>query len=121
MSRHEKRLLDLLTIADDLSDFDKHKHAASIFIGNRLVAIGVNQLKSHPLQKKFGMSDESIYLHAEVDAIRNALKKVSPLDLKKATMYVAKSKSGAARMSKPCTGCQKAIIHFGIPNIFWTE
>lgn len=121
MTRHDKRLHELLTIAEDLSDFDKNRHAASIYIGNRLVSVGVNQLKTHPLQKKFGMNAEAIYLHAEVDAIRNALKRVSPLDLQNATLYVAKSKNGTARMSKPCTGCQKAIIHFGIPNIFWTE
>jgi tRNA(Arg) A34 adenosine deaminase TadA len=121
MTRHEKRLHDLLTIADDLSSFDKHKHAAAIYVGNKLVSVGVNQLKSHPLQKKFGMNSESIYLHAEVDAIKNALKRISPLDMRNATLYIAKSKNGVPRLSKPCVGCQRAIIHFGIPNVYWTE
>lgn len=121
MNRHQKRLLDLLTIADDLSNFDKNRHAAAIYISNRLIAVGVNQLKTHPLQKKFGMNDEAIYLHAEVDAIRNALKRVRPLDLQRATLYVARSKDGKQKMSKPCSGCQKAIIHFGISHVYWSE
>lgn len=121
MNRHDKRLKELLVIAEDASDFHRHKHAASIYIGNRLISIGVNQLKTHPLQKKFGINDDAIYLHAEVDAIRNALKRVSLLDLKYATLYVAKSKAGTPKMSKPCAGCQKAIIHFGISNVFWTD
>jgi tRNA(Arg) A34 adenosine deaminase TadA len=120
MTKHERRLFDLLTIAEDLSDFNKHRHAASLYIGNRLISIGVNQLKTHPLQKKFGINDEAIYLHAEVDAIRNALKRISVFDLQKATLYVAKSKAGTPKLSKPCPGCQKAIIHFGISNVFWT-
>jgi deoxycytidylate deaminase len=121
MNRHDKRLNDLLTIAEDLSEFHKHKHAAALYIGNRLISIGVNQFKTHPLQKKFGINDDAIYLHAEVDAIRNALKRVSLLDLQDATLYVAKSKAGTPKMSKPCAGCQRAIIHFGIQNVFWTE
>lgn len=121
MNRHDKRLHDLLTVAHDMSDFDKHKHAAAIYIGNKMISFGVNQLKSHPLQKKFGTNGDAIYLHAEVDAIRNALKRVNVYDLRNATLYVTKSKQGVAGMSKPCVGCQRAIMHFGIKNVFWTE
>lgn len=121
MNRHEKRLHDLLTVADDMSDFDKHKHAAAIYIGNKMISLGVNQLKSHPLQKKFGINGDAIYLHAEVDAIRNALKRVGINELRNATLYVTKSKKGLAGMSKPCLGCQRAIMHFGIKSVHWTE
>lgn len=120
MTRHEKRLQQLLCIADDLSEFNKHKHAAALYIGNKLISIGVNQLKSHPLQARFGINRDAIYLHAEIDAIRNALKRVSLDDLKNATLYVAKSRKGDAKMSKPCAGCQRAIIHFGISQVYWT-
>jgi hypothetical protein len=36
-------------------------------------------------------------------------------------LYVARIKYGNIRMSKPCLGCQRAIMHFGIPNVYWTE
>jgi deoxycytidylate deaminase len=121
MTRHEKRLKHLATIADDASSFDKNRHAAAIYIGTELVAIGVNQMKSHPLQKRFGKNEDAIFLHAEMSALVNALKRVSVEQLKKATLYVARSRHGVIRMSKPCLGCQSAIIHFGIQNVFWTE
>lgn len=120
-AKHTKRLSELLVIAADMSEFKKNRHAAAIYIGNRLISIGVNQLKSHPLQAKFGHNEEAIFLHAEIDAIRNALKRVNSLALQRATLYVARSKNGRMRLSKPCSGCQKAIIHFNISNVIWTE
>lgn len=104
-------------VAQDLSQLQKHKHAAAIYVGNRLVGVGVNKMKSHPLQAKFGRNSDAIYIHAEIDAIRNALKRIPLADLENATLYVAKAR---ATNSKPCEGCQKAIIHFGIKKVFWT-
>lgn len=120
MTRHEKRLSELCVIANDTSMFEKNRHAAAIYIGNKLVSIGVNQLKSHPLQAQFGINSDAIFLHAEIDAIKNALKRVSLLDLQKATLYVVRTKNGIAKLSKPCGGCQRAIIHFGIKNVYWS-
>jgi hypothetical protein len=70
MTKHEKRLQELCVIADDMSVFDKNRHAAAIYIGNKLISTGVNQLKSHPLQAKFGSNTDAIFLHAEIDQIR---------------------------------------------------
>lgn len=121
MDKHIRRLSDLITIAEDHSEFTRHKHAAALYIGNTLVSIGVNRLKTHPLQARFGTNGDSIFLHAEIDAIKNALKRVEVVDLQKAILYIAKSKKGKAHLSKPCLGCQRAIVHFGITNIYWTE
>lgn len=120
MTRHEKRLSDLCVIANDTSLFQKNRHAAAIYIGNKLISVGVNQLKSHPLQAQFGINSDAIFLHAEIDAIKNALKRVSLTELQKATLYVVRTKNGTMKMSKPCGGCQRAIIHFGIKNVFWS-
>lgn len=104
-------------VAQDLSQMDKHKHAAAIYLGNRLVGMGVNKMKSHPLQAKFGKNSEAIYIHAEIDAIRNALKRINLIDLENATLYVTKNK---ATNSKPCSGCQRALAHYGITKVFHT-
>jgi deoxycytidylate deaminase len=115
--RHTKRLKKIQLLAQDASQMTKHRHAAAIYIGTRLVSVGVNKMKSHPLQAKFGRNSDAIYIHAEIDAIKNALKRIRLADLENATLYVAKAK---ATNSKPCEGCQKAIIHFGIKKVFWT-
>ena len=121
MKKHDKRLQELITIAQDVSEFDKNRHAAAIYINNRLISIGVNQMKSHPLQAKFGANTDKIFLHAEIDAIRNALRRVKTSELHEATMYVARMRQGVVRLSKPCVGCQRAILHFGIRNVYWTS
>lgn len=118
--KHEKRLRELCVIAADMSAFDKNRHAAAIYLGNRLISVGVNQFKSHPLQARFGARADSIFLHAEIDALRNALKRVTEVDLQRATMYIARIRNGEPRLSKPCDGCQRAINFFNISHVYWT-
>jgi tRNA(Arg) A34 adenosine deaminase TadA len=120
MTRHDRRLYDLLTIAQDVSQFRKTKHAAAIYLGNKLISVGVNQLKTHPLQARFGINRDAIYLHAEIDAIRNALKRISLDDLSRTTLYVARIRDGKPKLSKPCAGCTRAILHFNIHDVYWT-
>ena len=120
MNRHRRRLQQLIVVAEDVSTFDKCRHAAALYVGNRLIGLGVNQMKSHPLQAKFGRKD-AIYIHAEIDAIRNALRRVSVDELQDAVLYVVRSKRSKPRMSRPCDGCMRAIVHFGIQTVYWTE
>ncbi len=82
--------------------------------------VGLNSRKTHPLAAKFGRNSKSICLHAEVDAIRRALRDYSSLE--GAKMYVARvDKGGNPRLARPCTGCQRAIVAFGIEEVEWTE
>lgn len=82
--------------------------------------IGYNQLKTHPFQEKFKRNSKSLYLHAEIDAIVNALR--ARPDIRGADMYVARVlKDGTPALAKPCEGCERALIHFGIKNVEWTE
>jgi tRNA(Arg) A34 adenosine deaminase TadA len=118
--RHERRLQELLVIAADVSRFRKTKHAAALYLGNRLISIGVNQLKTHPLQARFGANQQAIYLHAEIHAITNALKRISLETLADTTLYVAGLRNGKPRLSKPCTGCTRALQHFNIHDVHWT-
>lgn len=121
MNRHDKRLIELTKMAEDLSRAPDYKHAAALYIGNQVVSYGVNEFKSHPLQKRFRRNEHTLYLHAEIAAIKNALRSLDVTDLSRATLYVARSAAGKSRNSKPCEGCQRAIIHFGIKNVYWTE
>jgi len=82
--------------------------------------IGFNKYKTHPLQKKFGRNPHSIHLHAEMDAIVQAVMARDSID--GASLYIARVlKDGTPALAKPCVGCERAIIHFGIKEVSWTQ
>jgi deoxycytidylate deaminase len=90
--------------------------AAVIKDRKRLVSIGLNTFKTHPLQAKFGKMDECIYLHAEIAAFVNARCDVTGM-----TLYVARvTRDGKPALAKPCSGCQRAIVQFGFGKVEWT-
>ena len=128
---HLKMMETLGKIAEDL---DKNmnrtgaRHAAAIVYKNQIVAYGVNQNKSHPFQFRFSVNDDSIFLHAETDAIKNALRRISEDELEKASLYVCRVKYTDNTphkklmwgLSKPCLGCQRAIATFGIEDVIYS-
>ncbi len=85
---------------------------------------GINSRKTHPLMAKFGKNEKAICLHAEIDAIKNCMKRVPPQEFENypATLYIARAKAdGSSGLAKPCEGCQRAIVAFGIEEVYWTE
>jgi tRNA(Arg) A34 adenosine deaminase TadA len=105
--------------------------AASLYVKNELVAIGWNSDRSDPLQAQFSKHPESIYLHAEIDAIKAAMRRYSPEEIRdlKTTLYISRIKLGTGSsddrtpmwgMSCPCPGCQAAIHHFHIKRTVFT-
>ena len=102
---------------------------ASVLSDGRNTFVGFNRYKTHPLQKKFGCNSQSIYVHSEIDAIINAIRELKIHRYKAQnenlfddySMYVARVLgNGTPASAKPCIGCQRALIHFGIKNIEWT-
>lgn len=91
---------------------------------NTIVSFGSNSYKSHPLQKKYGKNANSIYLHAEIDAIRNALRVFD--DLSRCKLWICRAKRSSQfgpmvrAMSRPCSGCQKALEAFGLKQVVYT-
>lgn len=119
--KHAKFVDIALKIAEANDNF-RTKHAAIIVIRNRIVAVGVNNLKSDPLQAKYGKNKHAIWIHAEIHAIKNALKVVRVDELKKSCMYVVRyRKDGMIGLAKPCSGCERAIIAFGIKEVIYTN
>lgn len=85
---------------------------------------GYNQMKSHPFQKRFGKNEDCIYLHAEIDAIKNWFRFNQMNDLTDYELYVMRVKREGAMvtgLAKPCEGCQRAIATFGISCVYYTE
>lgn len=127
--RHEKRINDLILIAQDVSPVAGGKVAAAIYIKNKLIALGVCERKTDTFQAKYSKNEDAIFRHAEVSAIKNALRKVDVDDLKSATIYVARSKKRKVNhkkalntwgLAKPCSGCAKCISDFGIKTVVFT-
>jgi tRNA(Arg) A34 adenosine deaminase TadA len=107
----------------------RFKMAAGIVYRKHLIATGINSYKTHPwMSEERGYRPDQIYLHAEVDAIRNALRLITQAQLAKCDLYVVRIKRPCSNstfwvhgLAKPCPGCQKIIKTFDIQRIFFTE
>lgn len=105
----------------------------SRLIGPRSIAVGHNRKKSHPFQKRFGKHEDAIYLHAEIDVIKNyienqatGISRRSITDLSDCILYILRIKQDGRdgpmipALAKPCSGCMRAISHFGIKNVIYS-
>lgn len=103
------------------------KIAAAILMKNKIISIGVNSYKTHPIQAKFARTKGlSIHLHAEIAAIKNAMYHIEVQDFAKATLLICRAKIEISNnkfvfgLAKPCSGCQRAIVEFGIKKVFYS-
>lgn len=106
---------------------DRFKLSAGVVYKRKLIATGVNSYKTHPLMLGPGYRRGQIHLHAEVDAIKNALRLVTQDDLTKCDLYIVRvkrpdihSKHWVHGLAKPCEGCQMTIATFGLRNVLYT-
>lgn len=127
MKKVNEGILHTLAKIAEANDDSNIRFAAAVVCRNKIVSIGYNRNKSHPFQAKYAKNPEAIYLHAEVHAIKNALREISVEDLKNAELYISrvkKSKAGDNHfiwgLSKPCVGCARAIAEFGIKRTIYT-
>lgn len=102
--------------------------AAGIVYKKHLIATGVNQPKTHPLMLTEGYRNDQRFRHAEVDAIRNALRLVTAEQLKRCELHIVRvkrphiaSKAWVHGLAKPCEGCANVIENYGIKKVYWTE
>lgn len=109
----------LLEIARDLPKVFGVQVVAAIYKGNRLVAYGFNKPKTHPFQRQWAPHPLALYSHAEVDAIRKAIKQ--EVDLTRCTIYVARWTNDGPAIARPCNGCMCAIKSFGFKQAYWSD
>lgn len=125
---HNKRVVDMLSkLAEDNPGVrGKYKIAAGVVYKKHLVATGVNSYKTHPMMLEFGKNKVSLFLHAEVDAIKNALRLISVDQLSKSELYIVRvkkidgKKGWYSGLAKPCKGCQRAIETFNLKAVHYT-
>lgn len=105
----------------------RYKMAAGIVYRRHLVSTGVNSYKTHPLMQSPGYRTEQIYMHAEVDAIRNALRLITQDQLSRSAIYVVRVKRTRDcsdyqfGMARPCQGCTRMIASFGLNSVWWSK
>jgi deoxycytidylate deaminase len=125
-SRDQRIFDNLFRLAQDVEGVNSSRLACCIVIKNTIVAYGFNQKKSHPFQAQYSKHEDAIYLHAETDAIKNATRRgVTTEELAKSTLYIARAKYDERKkwvcgLSKPCSGCARAIAAFNIQRVAYT-
>lgn len=118
----------LRIIARDYSTHPRTFLSAAIVKGNKIIATGVNRMdKTSSFQLKYGRNIESIYPHAEIEAIKNAVKIIHCNDFSDCYIYVCRQKFNSTDknhyidgLAKPCAGCMRAIITFKLKGIVYT-
>jgi deoxycytidylate deaminase len=124
---HESIFNTLRVLAVDVAPIKSSRMTAAIVRGKEIISFGANQMRTHPFQAKFGKNPESLFWHAETNAIFNALRVVDVDRLKKAGLYVCRVKYSSTKReqfilgnAKPCMGCAKCIADFGVKRVFYT-
>jgi hypothetical protein len=129
LTRKEERIMrELVRMCQDVPPVNTARLAAAVVIRGEVLAWGMNEMRSHPFQMKFGKNSDAIYWHAETRAIHNFIRRHDPDLLQKATIMVARIKRPFERsrdfvpgMARPCKGCFSCIRDFGIPRIAYTS
>lgn len=126
MRKDERILHQLRCIAEDMNNDRLPRIAAAIVYKKEIVGYGVCCRRSDPLQKRFGRTSDAIFLHAEIAAIKNSIKRIGNIEfLKSSTLYIARRKNMCGEfvdgLSKPCAGCQRAIDNFKIKRVVYTS
>lgn len=124
----QEKIFDILRkLAEEVAPIKSSRVVAAVVKGKNIASFGANQMRTHPFQARFGKNPESLYWHAETNAIYNALRIMGVDDLKKAELYVCRVKYLSTKRehfilgsAKPCAGCAKCIADFGIKRVFYT-
>ena len=127
MRKLNTEILQTLAKIAEANDESIILFAAAIVRGNKIVSVGFNHMKSHPFQAKYAKNEMAIFLHAEVHAIKNALREIEVDELNRCDIYITRVKRKKAGdknfvwgLSKPCPGCARAIAEFGFRRTIYT-
>ncbi|UMO76373.1 deoxycytidylate deaminase [Streptomyces phage Tomas] len=113
LSKKDRSFLSLAMSVSVKSNM-KQQHGAVIVRSGRVLATGWNLLKNDPENISAEHIEQFCSVHAEAMAIARCRKAAG------ATIYIARNKKGQGRFSKPCSGCERAIILAGIKRVVYT-
>lgn len=122
-----KTMKVLSKVAEASEPFARARISSALVYKNEILSIGTNRNKTHPLQGRYAKHEEAIYLHAEIDAIANALRRYDAETVAKSKLYVYRCKLSnnnnsliTQGLAKPCEGCMRAIVAFDIKHVCYS-
>jgi deoxycytidylate deaminase len=121
-----KRNFQKAKAASMLSDYPNHKVGAVMMLGNKVIAVGYNITKTHPIQKKYNIErgyDPDVknngQIHAEMMCLINT--KYLDINWSRVSLYIYREhKDHSPAVAKPCPACEKAIQERGIGTVYYT-
>ena len=121
-----KRNFQKARAASMLSDVPTHKLGAVMMLGNKVLAVGYNMTKTHPIQKLYNLErgyDPNVknngQIHAEMMCLINT--KYLNVDWSRVSLYIYREhKDHTTALAKPCPACEKAIRERGINQVYFT-
>lgn len=109
MNRHERGMREAVKAAFK-SKFYSHRVGAALFQGNRVIAVGCNQKKSHP------QNTCSISRHGEFDA----LIRLPRYRIEGGRLYIARlTRTDRVSYAKPCVHCHDFLLSFPLDAIYY--
>ena len=126
LTRRELRHFQMAFKAAGESDF-RVKVGCAAYIGDKLIATGCSQNKTHPMQQKFNVLREFDRngqccldkIHAEM----KVLTKLRTMDIRMSdvTIYVVRiCKARPFGLARPCRACLVALSNAGIRDVRYT-
>ena len=111
--RHKGFAKIALELAGEATYDVTHQLCALVVSKNRVLSVGYNQPKTHPISKDTEMQQ----LHAEMDALVRCPDAV----VEGAEVVVVRRKpSGKPGLAKPCEPCQDVLRSHGVRRVFYT-
>jgi len=101
----------------------KQRLEARVYYKNRLICTGYNSYtKSSRLQRLYGARHYKPYVHAELDAIREACYHIGIERLSRCTLMIERIRpDGSFGMARPCSSCADALRAFVFKEVWFTN
>lgn len=121
-----ERLFQFAKQIAEMSDFKRQQIGCVVFYKKKIISMGFNCHKTHPLQKEYNKirfdGDETPHsLHAEM----HALMPLRHMDIdwgkvKIFTYRICKNDPTKASLARPCPSCMAYMKNLGIKNMYYT-
>lgn len=117
LSKFDWKVVNKLAELSALNDVQlRCSHVAALFHKKKMLSLGMNKTKTHPLAFRLSGSQTKRYLHAEQDCLKGI-----NMDLSRMTLYVARmDRNGELANSKPCKFCSAYIKELGVGRVVYT-
>lgn len=126
---NKDRLIDIAMSMVDRSSGKRSHHFSFIIKKNRIISIGQNNKKTHPINlvhRKFSLKtgedfSEERYTCSEFNAILK-LKNLTNIETKKCDLINLRiNKNNNLDYAKPCMGCENLLRYSEFKNVLWSN